>query len=216
MNELVPKLRCLFLCLAFETSALLFHIIMTNILLLKIVVFRPETTSGFHKQEIVDCNHWILLKTLYVCNNFARNHYDEASQEFKGQRLDVTTCSASGSWCRYSTSDASAPQTAGPCRCRFAHPEAERMQTWFLSGWVCFCFFHLFSIHRFVSLCVCMQAEVKVFSYFRAVWLLAGQFLKNLKCGHSPHVTGYKIGFKWIEWAENVFTISSCFLFFLN
>ena len=53
---------------------------MTNILLLKIVVFPPDTTSGFHKQEIVDCNQWILLKTLCVCNNFAHNHYDEASR----------------------------------------------------------------------------------------------------------------------------------------
>lgn len=53
---------------------------------------------------------------------------------------------------------------------------------------------------------LCMQAEVKAFSYIRVVWILTGQFLKSLECGHTPHVT------EWIQ----IQNTSQKFLYFLN
>lgn len=123
---------------------------------------------------------------------------------------------------------------AGPCRCRSAHPEAERMQTCSLSesDWVfrgkksslfvaLLFFFSICSQFSFdkarmhvcliISMCVCVWAckqKWRCFSYVRAVWLLAGQFLKNLKCGHTPHVTGQR---EFKSWAENFLTFSNLF-----
>lgn len=115
-----------------------------------------------------------------------------ASQGLRGQK--VTTCWISCSWCCYSKSHASSPQIAGPCRCHSAHPEAKRMQT---SGSYCFLWNDSFLTKMRIHFCltpsmcvgVCIQAEVKVFSYITVVWLLAGYFLKCLKCSHTSHVT---------------------------
>lgn len=174
--------------------------------------------------------HHFLLRC--ITSGWFKDDEMSGSHGLKGQRLDASTCWASCSWCRYSTSDASAPQTARPCRCRSAHPTAKRannaacqrvfrkrksyefVSSYLLSSVVTL---RVFFLSQPVCVCVCvgMQAEVKVCSYITAVWLLAGQFLKRLKCGHTPHVTG-RIGFRLKTQVGNVSTFSTCFLLFLD
>lgn len=81
---------------------------------------------------------------------------------------EVTTCWVWCPWRRRPASDVSVPLKAGPCRCRPAQPGngAEAC----LSAWLS-----------------SLEAWVKV-SYVRTVCVLAGQLLKHLKCGHTPHV----------------------------
>ena len=55
--------------------------------------------------------------------------------------------------------------------------------------------------------CPCVHACVwtckqKWGSYIRGVWLIAGQFLKKLKCGHAPHVAAQR-GFRFKTRAGN-------------
>lgn len=64
--------------------------------------------------------------------------------------------------------------------------------------------------------CPCVHACVwtckqKWGSYIRGVWLIAGQFLKKLKCGHAPHVAAQR-GFRFKTRAGN----STCLLSSLN
>lgn len=81
---------------------------------------------------------------------------------------EVTTCWVWCPWRRCPASDVSVPLKAGPCRCRPAQPGngAEAC----LSAWLS-----------------SLEGWVKV-SYVRTVCVLAGQLLKHLKCGHTPHV----------------------------
>lgn len=84
------------------------------------------------------------------------------------------------------------------------------------------CFFYVIffqfwqsrDVHVWLAVCLhaCVWAcKQKWGSYIRAVWLIAGQFLKKLKCGHAPHVTAQR-GFRFKATAGN----STSFLSFLN